>query len=72
LSFRNVCFGQAFVSIQFFALGRCFCSAAASFRHPKLLALRSVGLAVVLAQSLKHGAAQAPNSSFKADGFAAA
>jgi hypothetical protein len=41
------------------------CSAAASLKHPKLLALRSAGLAVVPAQSPKHGAAQAPNSSFK-------
>src|SRR5690242_11137056 len=46
-------------------IGRCVCSAAASSTHPKLLALSSVGLAVMPAQSLKHGAAQAPNSSFK-------
>jgi hypothetical protein len=47
------------------ALGRRLRSVAASSKHPKLLALRLVGFAVAPAQSPKHGAAQAPNSSFK-------
>jgi hypothetical protein len=70
---RKVGFGSVFASVQHHAVVSSGCSAAASSAHPKLLALRSAeGFAVVPALSLNHSAAQAPNFSFKADGFAAA